>query len=386
MKGLVIALLLAAAYGMSSETEDGFGGPLRVYVGTYTQGESKGIYLLEFDPETGAVTNRGLAAESINPAFLAVAPDGRHLYAVNELVELEEEQSGGVSAFGINQPDGSLRFINQKLSRGTGPCYISLDRAGKYALVANYGDGTLAVLPIDHAGALEEASSVVRHEGTGPNAARQEGPHAHSIDMDPTGRFVVAADLGIDKVLIYRLDPDSGKLEPNDPPHGSVAPGAGPRHVAMTPDARFAYVVNELDMTVAAFSFDAETGRLTRLQAVSTIPGETQDGFSTAEILMHPSGRFVYASNRGHNSIAAFGIDTDTGRLTPVDYEPTGGKNPRNFVIDPSGRYLLAANQNSNSVVVFAIDQETGALTPTGKSVSVPRPVCLKFAPVFALD
>lgn len=359
-------------------------GHVRVYVGTYTDGDSEGIYLLDLDLKTGVLTARGIVAKTVNPSFLAVHPSGNLLYAVNEVSKLDGNESGGVSAFKINPKNGKLSLLNQQLSRGGGPCYLIVDKAGKHVLVANYGGGSVASLPIDADGGLGEASSFVQHGGSSIDPRRQEGPHAHSINLDADNRYALVADLGLDKVLVYRFDPTRGTLTPNDPPHAIVKEGAGPRHLAFHPDGRFAYVVNEMHLTVTAFVYDAEGGELTELQTVSTLPDKLKDspqpGYSTAEIQVHPSGRFLYASNRGHDTIAVFTIDQESGKLTPAEHEPTRGRSPRSFAIDPTCGFLVGANQLTNSIVVFRIDQESGTLTPTGESVSVPSPVCLRFA------
>ncbi|MGA7306149.1 MAG: lactonase family protein [Rhodothermales bacterium] len=353
---------------------------VRVYVGTYTRGASQGIYLMDLDLRSGELTSHGLVAATVNPSFLAVSPDGEFLYAVNEVSELDGAQSGGVSAFKIDSASGNLTFLNQRLSGGTGPCYLIIDKEGKHVLVANYGGGSVASFPVLDDGSLGEKSSFDQHEGSSVNPERQEGPHAHSIVLDRANRYALSADLGLDEVLAYRFDSDDGALVANDPPFVKTALGAGPRHLAFRPDGRFVYVINEMHPSVTAFRYDSENGVLAEVQNVSTLPGEAQPWYSGADIHVHPSGRFLYASNRGHDTIAVFAIDGDSGTLTPVEYQSTRGKTPRNFAIDPTGQYLLAANQGSNTIVVFRINQDTGALGPTGKIASVPLPVCLKFA------
>jgi 6-phosphogluconolactonase len=245
-------------------------------------------------------------------------------------------------------------------------------------LVANYGGGSVSVLPIQSDGRLGPATGFVQHEGSSVNPRRQERPHAHSMNLDAANRFAFAADLGLDKVLVYRFDANRGTIVPNDPPAATVAPGSGPRHFAFHPRGRNAYVINEMTSTVTAFRYDAGRGRLTELHTISTLPQGFTGNNSTAEVQVHPSGRFLYGSNRGHDSIAIFSIDSDTGRLTQVGHQPTGGRTPRNFGIDPTGVYLLAANQESSTVTVFRIDPRTGRLTPTGQTVNVPVPVCVK--------
>jgi 6-phosphogluconolactonase len=350
-----------------------------VYIGTYTQGKSKGIYLFRMDPASGQLTPAGLAAETVNPSFLAIAPNHRFLYAVNEIGEFGGTSSGAVSAFAIEPTTGKLTLLNQESSRGSGPCHLIVDRQGKNVLVANYGGGSVAVLPIRPDGRLGPATAFIQHQGSSVNPQRQKEPHAHSMNLDAANRFAFAADLGLDKVLIYRFDPNQGTLAPNDPAAAAVAPGAGPRHFAFHPSGRWAYVINEIDSTVTAFSYDAKTGALKSVQTISTLPERFTGNSSTAEIQVHPSGKFLYGSNRGDDSLAIFRIDPDTGRLTSVGRQPTQGKTPRGFGIDPTGTFLLAANQDSDSVVVFRIDPETGELRPTGQVVEVPKPVCVQF-------
>jgi 6-phosphogluconolactonase len=352
-----------------------------VYVGTYTGEQSRGIYVSRFDPQTGALGQPELAVESTNPSFLAVHPSRTFLYAVNEIGEFEGQPAGSVSAFAIDRTSGRLTEINRQPSGGPGPAHLIVDRAGRNVLVANYGGGSAAVLPVERNGALRPPSSVVEHTGSSANPIRQKRPHAHAIQLDAENRFAYVPDLGIDRVMIYRFDADRGTLQPHDPPSAAVAPGAGPRHFAFHPGGRFAFVINELTCTITTFSREPTPGALTAVHTVSTLPaGETvQKGYSTAEIRVHPSGRFVYGSNRGHDSIAVFSVDEATGRLTLVQHEPTQGSTPRNFNLDPGGRWLLAANQRSHSVVVFRIDQETGRLTPAGHQIEVGSPVTVAF-------
>ena len=352
------------------------------YFGTYTGAKSKGIYVAKFDPATGSLSEPQLAAESPSPSFLAVSPDGRFLYAANEVEQFGGEKTGAVSSFAVDASNGSLRPINQKSSGGRGPCHVTVDATGGNVLVANYAAGTVAVLPVTD-GRLADASTVIQHQGTGPNRQRQEGPHAHCITVDPANRFALANDLGLDKVLVYRFDPKVGKLTPNNPPAAALTPGAGPRHLAFSPDGRYAYVNNEMALTVTAFAYDAGNGALNELQTLSTVPqGTGRGGNSTAEVRVHPSGKFVYVSNRGPDSIAIFKVDPQTGKLTAAGHQATQGKTPRSFSIDPTGKFLLAANQSTDTVVVFRIDPESGALAPTGMTVPVPTPVCVEFVPV----
>jgi 6-phosphogluconolactonase len=353
---------------------------MRVYVGTYTGPKSKGIYQMRLDLAQGSLGTAEVAGETPNPSFLAVHPSRRFLYATNEV--WGPPAAASVTALAIAPDTGRLTFLNKQSSGGAGPCHISIDKEGRCALVANYGGGSVCSLPIDGAGRLGEPTAIVQHKGSGPNPKRQEGPHAHSIYPDPPGRFALAADLGLDKVLVYRLDAARGSLLPNDPPGASVAPGAGPRHLAFHPGGRFAYVISEMASTVTAFGYDGERGTLKPLQTVSTLPADYRGESTTAEIEVHPSGRFLYGSNRGHDSIAIFAIEPQTGLLKPLGHQPTQGKTPRNFAIEPTGAWLLAANQGSDSVVVFRIDPATGGLSPSGAAAGVPSPVCVVFVPM----
>lgn len=366
----VVAIALMNVLPASALTQDP---AMRVYFGTYTRNNgSKGIYASLLNLKTGELSKPELAGETVNPSFLAIAPGGKFLYAVGEGGE-----GAGVSAFAIGD-DGKLTLLNRQDSGGKGPAHISLDVEGKNALVANYGSGSIACLPIETDGKLKAATSKVQHEGSSVNPSRQKGPHAHSIYVDRGNRFVVSADLGLDKVLVYQFDPAAGKLTPNTPPSVSTQPGAGPRHFAFHPGGKHAFVINEMNSTLTAFSWDAEKGVLAELQTLPTLPAEHK-GNSTAEVVVHPSGKFVYGSNRGHDSIAGFGFDAATGKLSAIGHTPVGGKTPRNFNIDPSGQFLIAAHQGSDTVQVFRIDQSTGGLTPVGGPVAIPMPVCVKF-------
>lgn len=354
----------------------------RAYVGTYTRGDSKGIYTFEIDSETGKASEPRLAAELVNPSFVAFDPTSKYLFAVNEVSDFPGSTgkgAGGVSGFKIDAATGNLTKINSQVSVGAGPCHLSVDKTGKAVVVANYGGGSVALLPIGEGGQLQEASSFIQHEGKSVNPRRQEAPHAHSANIDAGNKFVAVCDLGLDKVLVYKLDAVSGKLTPNEPAFCSVHPGAGPRHFSFHPSGKFAYANGEMELSVTAFSYDAIKGVLSQLGTWSTVPeGVSGDIHSTAECLCHPSGKFVYVSNRGHNSIAVFQVKDD-GTLTPQGQVSTQGKIPRNFGITPDGKLLLAANQDSGTIFLFQIDQKTGALTPTGDSLNIPSPVCVRF-------
>lgn len=352
-----------------------------VYVGTYTGQQSKGIYAYRFDAATGEAEALGLAAEAQNPAFLAIDPANRRLYAALEVANFQGKRAGGVAGFAIDTATGKLTPINQVSSGGPGPCFVSVDRTGKNVLVANYLGGSIAVCPVGSDGTLSEASAFIQHTGSGVNPRRQRQPHAHSIHASPDNRFVIVTDLGLDKLLVYRFDAEKGTLAPNDPPFAAVKPGSGPRHFAFHPNGRFAYVINELLSTVTAFSYDPKKGTFTELQTISTLPEDFTGNSSTAEIQVDAAGRFLYGSNRGHNSIAVFSI-ANNGTLKLVERVPTEGRTPRNFRLDPTGAYLFAANQDTGNIVLFRVDRGSGRLTPTGKQLEVNRPVCVKFVPV----
>jgi 6-phosphogluconolactonase len=383
MKLLVAALAgIAIVAVLANVVHAASGKTLMVYVGTYTGGTSasKGIYPLRLDLATGALTEAGAPAESVSPSFLALHPSGRFLYAVNETGGSAKEE-GGVSAFAIDARTGGLSFLNQQSSRGGAPCHLALDAKGRHVLVANYGGGSVAVLPVQSSGRLDAATTFVQHQGHSVDPGRQKGPHAHWIDLDTANRYAFVADLGLDQVLVYKYDAAKGGLTPHQPPAARVAPAAGPRHGAFHPGGRHFYVINELSSTVTAFAYDPATGALSELQTLSTLPAGYSGQSFTAEIAVRPDGKFLYGSNRGHDTIAVFAIDPATGKLTPAGHQSTLGKRPRNFAIDPTGVYLLAANQDSDTIAVFRIDKASGGLTAVGPPVSVPRPVSVVFKP-----
>jgi 6-phosphogluconolactonase len=291
------------------------------------------------------------------------------------------ENAGSVSAFAIESGDGRLRLLNARSSKGAAPCHVAVDAGGKHVLFANYTGGSVGVLPIESDGRLAEMSSFVQHQGKSVSP-RQSEPHAHSINLDAANRFACVADLGLDQVLVYRYEGAAGKLTPNDPPFAKLAPGAGPRHFAFHPGGKFAYVINEISSTVTALAYDAAKGQLSELQTISTLPEGSTAKNSTAEVVVHPSGKFLYGSNRGHNSIAVFAIDTATGKLTAAGHQGEGIQTPRNFTIEPGGRVLLVANQAGDSLLTFRIGPQTGALTPTGYRAEVGSPVCIRMLPL----
>lgn len=376
------ALLAVVCLGMIRQAGAESHPALRFYIGTYSRGLSKGIYFSSLDVTTGRLAEPQLAAVTDNPSFLALHPDVKRLYAVNETAEYQGKPGGSISAFDI-QSDGALKLINAQPTAGAAPCHASVDPSGRCAMIANYTGGSIAAYPIDAAGSLQTAATFIQYSGIGANPKRQNGPHAHSINLDPAAKFVLVTDLGLDKVLSYRLDPAAARLTPADPPFTKVDPVSGPRHLDFHPSGKFVYVINEIACTVTAMSYDPERGSATVLQTLSTLPdGKPQPGYSTADIHVHPSGKFLYGSNRGHNTLALFRIDPATGKLAAVGHFSTGGKTPRNFAIDPTGRYIIAANQASDNLVLFRIDPQSGALTPAGSQITVGFPVCIRFVNV----
>ena len=369
----------AAAAPKSTAAKKAAGaGKLLVFIGGRQRPKGGAVYRCRLDLKTGELSKPQIAAEAVNPSFLAIHPSGRFLYAVNEAGRTRSGKGGAVSSFAIRLPSGELTPLNQESSGGSGPCHITMSRDGKFVLGANYGGGSVFALPVGADGKLGKATAFVQHKGKSVNPRRQAAPHAHSINLDAANRFAVAADLGLDKILVYRFDAAKGTLKANAPAFTATAPGAGPRHFAFHPGGKWAYVINEMSCTVGVHDYDATKGVLTRTQTISTLPKGFEGTNSCAEILVHPSGKFVYGSNRGHESIAIFAVDGATGRLRALGHEPTQGKRPRNFCIDPTGAYLLAANQTTGNVVVFRIDGKTGLLKATGHSVQVPGPACVR--------
>lgn len=348
------------------------------FVGTYTgKTGSKGVYAFDFDSTTGKLTPKGVAAETPSPSWVLIHPSGKFAYAANEA-----GKDSSITAFSVDSNSAKLTQLNRLPALGGDPCHLSFDKTGKYLFAANYSSGNVVVFPILPDGRLGEHTANVKNAGTlGPNKNRQEGPHAHWVQVSPDNRFVFVSDLGLDAILSYRFDATKGTLTPNDPPSAKLAPGAGPRHVAFSPNGKNVYVVSELNSTVTAFSYDPAKGSLQSLQVVSTLPSDFHGRNDTAEIAVHPNGKWLYASNRGHDSIAVFSIDPATGKLQPTGDFPTRGKEPRHFTVDPSGQYLLAENQNSNSIVVFRIDSASGPLTKVSQADDIPSPVCLAFLP-----
>ena len=348
------------------------------FVGTYTgKTGSKGIYAFDFDSSIGTLSPKGLAAETPSPSWVAIHPSGKFAYAANET-----GKDSTVTAFSLDSKTAKLTQLNQMSALGQDPCYLSFDKTGKYLFAANYSSGNVVVFPILPDGKLGEHTANVKDAGTlGPNKERQEAPHAHWIQVAPNNRFVFVSDLGLDAILVYRFDAAKGTLTPNDPPAGKLAPGSGPRHVAFSPSGKFVYVVSELSNTVTAFSFDSAKGTLHEFQIISTLPKDFSGRNDDAEITVHPNGKWLFASNRGHDTIAVYAVNPSDGSLTSAGEFATGGKEPRHFTIDPTGKFLLAENQNSNSIAVFRIDAATGALTKASQAEDIPSPVCLTFMP-----
>jgi 6-phosphogluconolactonase len=377
----LISKALLAAAALATVLPGGLAQPAKAakgeyiaYVGTYTRPDkSRGIYAWRFQPATGKLTAIGLVGETASPSFLAIHPNRKFLYAVNEISNFEGKKAGSVSAFAMDTRTGQLKLLNTVSSRGDGPCHLALDRSGKWLFVANYGGGSVAEYPVHADGSLGESSAFVQHTGSSVNQQRQAGPHAHSTVLSPDGKTVFVADLGLDQILSYKV----AGLTPNNLPFIKIAPGSGPRHLAFTPNGKFAYVMTEMTASVVAFRYGG--GKFKELQTLPT--ADLSPTVSGAEIAVHPTGKFVYSSTRGANSIGVFAIDPAKGTLTPVERTPSGGKTPRNFAIDPTGAYLFAAHQDSDNVVVFRIDANTGKLTPSGDILEAFAAVCVTFVP-----
>ncbi len=354
---------------------------LTLYIGTYTSGSQagEGIYIYRMNEKTAELTHYKTVTGVADPSFLTFDPKRRHLYAVNEVEQFEGKASGSVSAFSVDKKTGDLNFLNKQSTSGGSPCHLIVDEKGNYVLVANYSGGSVAVLPIMEAGSLGMPTSVVQHRGSSVNRDRQTGPHAHCITLDESNHYALAVDLGLDKILVYKFDKKSGQLVANKVPSIDVSPGDGPRHLTFHPNGKFVYVINELSNTIIAFAYEKDDGTLKRGQTVSTLPLGFQGKSWTAEVVISESGKFLYGSNRGHDSIVSFAIDEDSGHLTYIEHVSTQGKHPRHFTIAPNGKFLLVANRDSNSIISFRLDKDSGRLTPTGQVTTVPKPVCLLF-------
>ena len=375
MRAFVLLLVTAIFPAMAARAADYF-----VYIGTYTRTHGKGIYTFRFDPVTGKTTPPTLAAESSSPSFLAVHPNRRFLYAENEHNgEDVDGKNDTISAFAINQKTGALTFLNKVSSRGEGPAQIAVDKTGRQLLAGNYRSGSVALFPIRPDGRLGEATGFDQEHGSGPKP-KQDRPRAHGVAFSPDGRFALVAENGTDQVMIYRIDAAKGTLTPNNPAFFKAPAGYGPRHVAFHPNGDIVYALNELESAITVLAWGASNGTLTQVQEVATLPPDFKGTSAPAQLQLDRAGRFLYASNRGADTIAVLSIDPAKSTLTPVEFVPTGGKTPRDFNLDPTGGYLFVGNQTSDNVAIFRIDPKTGRLTPFGKPIeNVPEPACVVF-------
>jgi 6-phosphogluconolactonase len=373
---LFILLLLVNGVGLGASPR---GKSYFVYIGTYTHHASKGIYLYRFWPSTGETLPLGLAAATASPAWLIVHPTRRFLYAANEYGG-GAEPGNTISAYAMDTKTGKLIFLNRVSSKGVGPCHLAIDKTGKILVAANFASGSVAAFPIRSDGSLGEASGFDQHHGSSIDPVRQAGPHAHSAIVSPDNRFVLVADIGLDRLYSYRLNPSAGSLEPNDPPFAALHPGWGPRHLAFHPNGRYLYLISEMGSMITTFAYDAARGTAKELQTVSTLPQGFAGKSTAAEIQVDREGKFIYASNRGDDSIGVFAIDANTGTLSPTQHISTEGKTPRAFALDPTGQYLFAANQNSANIAILRVNSTTGGLTSTGKTLTdSPEPSCVIF-------
>ncbi len=371
---LVITVLSSLGFAQEASNDP------YVYVGSYASENSPGIFVYRMNSTTGDLTLLHKISGVVNPSYLAIDPTCKFLYSVSELGNFQGQKSGGLSAFAINPDNGDLSLLNQQSSLGQAPCYVSVDKTGKWVFNANYSGGNVAVHPILQDGKLGEASDMQQHHGSSINPQRQKAPYAHSIVIDPSNKFAYASDLGIDKIMIYAIDLVNGKLKPNDPPFASVKPGSGPRHFTFHPNGKYAFSIEELSCEIISFKCNAQNGALEQIQTISTLPEGFSGDNSCADIHVSPDGSFLYGSNRGHDSIAIFKVNQQTGELKLIGHESTQGQTPRNFAIDPTGKFLYAANQGSKNIVSFSINPDTGLLKSL-KKVSLPSaPVCIKFA------
>jgi 6-phosphogluconolactonase len=372
IRGCLILITTLFAVGASSA----WAADVFVYFGSHGKGPHSGFSLAHFDTDTGRLTSPEFLLETVAPAYFIISPDKKHLYTCNSA------PGSSVSAYAIDPATAKLTFINQKPSDGGDPSYVSLDATGHFLMIANFEGGSIAVFALHPDGSIGERTAYVQHAGTNVITGKPIHAHAHSIRVDPSNRYVLAADLGLDKLFVYQLDPKTGALQPNDPPSASVPTGSGPRHTAFHPNGRFVYLINQMGNTIIRFGWDAKTGRLTQYESVSTLPEGFKGKDDASEILVHPSGKFIYATNRGNNSVVVFSVDADSGRLTLLQHISTQGRTPRNCEFDPTGRWLLVSNQDSSNAVVFSIDAKTGRLTQVGEPVKVLTPFCERFLPV----
>jgi 6-phosphogluconolactonase len=350
-----------------------------MYVGTYTEGTSKGIYAYRLDAKTGKLTSLGLVAETPDPTFVALHPNGKFLYAVNEITSYQGKKAGSVTSYSIDHATGKLTQLNQVSTRSPGPCHLIVDATGKTLMVANYFGGSFTSFAIAPDGKLGEAASFVQLQGSGVNKDRQGAPHGHSVNLPKSNKFMLGADLGTDKIMIFNLDAPNGKITPHDPPSASVKAGAGPRHLVIAPDQKHVYVLNEMGSSVSTFTYDPITAAMKLIDDVSALPADFKGESTGAEIAIDTAGKFVYSSNRGHDSIAVFAVDQGSGKLSLIQNQSTGGSQPRSFILDPSGNYLIAGNQKTNSMTTFKVDKTTGRLTATGDKYDLGAPVTFVF-------
>jgi 6-phosphogluconolactonase len=350
-----------------------------MYVGTYTEGTSKGIYAYRLDAKTGKLSSLGLVAEATDPTFVALHPNGKFLYAVNEVNTYQGKKAGSVTSYSVDHATGKLTQLNKVSTQSPGPCHLIVDATGKTLMVANYFGGSFTSFPIAGDGKLGEAASFIQLHGSGVNKDRQAAPHGHSVNLPKNNKFMLGADLGTDKIMIFNLDAANGKIAPHDPPSASVKPGSGPRHLVFAPDQKHVYVLSEMASSVSTFTYDPATAAMALIDAVSALPADFKGESTGAEIAIDAAGKFVYSSNRGHDSIAVFAVDKGSGKLKLIQNQSTGGSQPRSFILDPSGNYLIAGNQKTNTMTTFKVDKGTGKLTATGDKYDLGAPVTFVF-------
>jgi 6-phosphogluconolactonase len=370
LRSLIVVMVYSLALA-SVHADD-----MYVYFGTHVVGPGKGFSLSHFDTDTGVLTKPKYLIDAVAPAFFVIDSGGKHLYTCNS------GRPGGVSSYEIDPKTGALKLLNSKSAGGANTSYISLDKTGRFALSANYEGGNIEVWPIQPDGSFGERTAFIQHTGRGIDPQRQTHAYAHSIITDPTNRFALSGDLGVDKVFVYRFDEKAGTLAPNDPPSVSIKPGSGARHVKFHPNGKWVYLISEMGSTVTAFNWDTAKGTLAEFQTVSTLPADFKGASACAEMEIHPNGKFLYGSNRGHDSLVVFAIDQSSGKLLLVQHISSAGKTPRNFAFDPTGKWIICTNHDSNNAVVFKIDENTGKLTQVGEPMDVPYPFCERFLPV----
>jgi len=353
-----------------------------VFFGTHSVGAQKGISVAHFNSKTGVLTKPELVVEAPAPAYFIIHPDGKHLYACNSNDFAKGYTGQTITAYSIDPKNGNLTLLNQQSSGSADPSYICMDASKRFVLVANYKGGSFAVIALKPDGSLGEITANIKHTGRSVDTVRQTQPYVHSIKLDPTNHFALVADLGLDKLFVYRFNSETGSLEPNDPPFAAVAPGSGPRHIAFHPNGKFVYLINEIACTIITYAWDSTTGKLIELQTSSTLPSDFKGKNTCAEIEVYPNGKFLYASNRGHESLAVFAIDSTNGKISLLEHIPTQGHWPRNFSFDPTNKWLIVTNHNSDNAMVFKVDDKSGHLTPVGSPVPTAYPFCIRFLPV----